>query len=145
MKGTKGPLVVAVIGVIAMALLTTVQNALTNDGLIDSQEMVQLGIQGVGAANVYLAANLPGYEKAKFYVMALIAGAQVLYTAVGISSGSGSSVDTTEWVNMGITILTALGVLAIKTPVTTVVNGETRTYASADGAARATGDITSGR
>ena len=138
MKGTKGPLVVALLGVVVMTLLTTIQNAIQNDGLLDSQELVQLGIQGVGAANVYLAANLPGYEKVKFYVMALIAGAQVLYTAVGISSGGGTSVDTTEWINMGITILSALGVLAVATPVTTVINGNVRTYVEGDGPPRAT-------
>lgn len=120
MKNPKAPFIVALLGVAAMAVLTTIVNALGNDKIIDSQEMVQIAIQGVAAINIYLTANLPGYESAKKYVMAVILVLQALYTFVI------GGVDTTEWINLAITALTALGVVLVPQPLTNVVQGQTR-------------------
>lgn len=119
MKSIKAPFVVALLGVVAMAILTTITNALGNDNIIDSQEAVQIAIQGVAAVNIYLTANLPGYENAKKYVMAIILVLQALYTFVI------GGVDTTEWINLAITALSALGVMVVPQPETTVNHGVT--------------------
>jgi len=122
MKVPKAPFLVALLGVAAMAVMTTIVNALNGDSIIDSQESVQIAIQGVAAVNIYLTANLPGYENAKKYVMAVILVLQALYTFVI------GGVDTTEWINLAITFLSALGVTFVPQPMTNVVRGEVVTY-----------------
>lgn len=130
MKVPKAPFWIAMLGLIAMALLTTFQDALS-DRIITSQEYVQVAIQGVMAVNVYLAANLPGFERAKKYVAALIAGLQALYTLIP------GGVDLTEGMNLGITILAALGVVLAPQPVTRTINGQFRVSSASDGPPRA--------
>lgn len=108
-----------VLGLIAMAILTTVQAATADGSTIDSQEWVQVAIQAVMVANVWATANLPQYGKMKTVVAVVLAVLQVFYTYVV------GGVDTPEIVNMIITALAAAGVAFTPQKLTTVVDGKT--------------------
>lgn len=107
------------LALVAMAILTTVQAAIVDGSHIDSQEWVQVGIQGVMAFNVWATANLPQYEKMKTWVAVVLAVLQALYTFVI------GGVDSPEIINLVITALAAAGVAFTRQPVTTVVDGIT--------------------
>jgi hypothetical protein len=107
-----------VVGLIVMALLTTFQDALTDQN-ISAQEWVQVTIQAVMAVNVWATANLPQFEKMKTLVAAVLVTLQALYTFVI------GGVDTPELINLAITFLSALGVAFARQPVTKVIQGET--------------------
>jgi hypothetical protein len=107
-----------ILGLVVMAILTTVQDALS-DTRIDAQEWVQVGLQALMAFNVWATANLPQYSRMKTYVAAAIAVASLLYTVIV------GGVSTQEVINLIITGLAALGVAATPQPVTTVINGRT--------------------
>lgn len=109
-----------ILGLVVMAILTTVQDSLT-DSKIDAQEWVQVGLQALMAFNVWATANLPQYTKMKTYVAAAIAVTSLLYTVIV------GGVSTQEVINLVITGLAALGVAATPQPVTTVINGTTIT------------------
>jgi uncharacterized membrane protein len=109
-----------VLGLILMAVLTTVQDA-SSDSRIDAQEWVQVALQAIMAFNVWATANLPQYGKMKTYVAAVIAVVSLLYTVII------GGVSTQEIINLVITGLAALGVAATPQPVTTVSNGRTIT------------------
>ena len=108
-----------VLGLIAMTILTTVQQA-TGDRYITVQEWVQVGLQALMAFNVWATANLPGWSWLKTSVAAAIAVLSLLYTT--LASGT---VDMTAIVNLLITGLAALGVAVTKQPMTTTQNGRT--------------------
>lgn len=129
MNAPKAPLWVTIIGVVAMSLLTGLQDVMT-DQKISAQEYIQIVIQLVMVLNVYLAANLPGYERAKFYVAAVIAGLQAAYTLIP------GGFDTPEIINMAITILAALGVAVVPKPMTRTMDGSFRVYRESDGPPR---------
>lgn len=107
-----------ILGLIVMAVLTTVQESMADDR-IDAQEWVQVVLQALMAFNVWATANLPQYGKMKTYVAATIAVVSLLvsYIVGGIS--------TQEWINLAITFISALGVAFTPQPVTTVRNGTT--------------------
>lgn len=109
-----------IVGLIVMAILTTVQSAMA-DSHIDAQEWTQVGLQALMAFNVWATANLPQYGRMKTYVAAAIAVTSALYTFIvgGVSSA--------EVINLIITGLAALGVAATPQPVTTVIEGQTVT------------------
>jgi hypothetical protein len=109
---------VPVMGVVAMATLTAVQDALL-DHRIDSQEWVLVGLGVLMAFNVWATANLPQYTKMKTYVAAAIAVAGALHASIL------GGLDLPEVINMTILGLTAMGVAFVRQPVTTVINGET--------------------
>lgn len=111
---------VAVIGVILMAVLTTVQDAFT-DQHIDAQEWVQVALGVLMAFNVWATANLPQYGSMKTYVAAAIAAMTALYTFVV------GGVSISEWINLVVVVLVALGVAVVPQRVTTVVDGRTIT------------------
>lgn len=106
------------IGLLVMAVLTTIQDALT-DQHIDAQEWVLVILQALMAFNVWATANLPGYEHMKSYVAAAIVVVSTLSSAIvgGLS--------TPELLNLGIMALSALGVTFTKQPLTKVVDGQT--------------------
>lgn len=131
MNPPKAPFWWALFGLVAMAILTTFQGAFT-DARIDAAEGTQIVIQAVMAINVYLSANLPKYENVKRYVAAVITGLQLFATLVP------GGVDTSEWINLAITVLAALGVVFSPQPLTRTIDGQTRTYRSDDGPPRAT-------
>lgn len=109
-----------VIGVIVMAVLTTLQEAMS-DNHIGSQEWVQVALGALMAFNVWATANLPQYERMKMYVAAAIAVVSALYTFVI------GGVDLPEIINLIVIALAALGVAVTPQRVTTVVNGHTIT------------------
>ena len=117
-----------VLGLIVMAVLTTVQEA-SSDSHIDAQEWVQVVLQAIMAFNVWATANLPQYTKMKTYVAAVIAVVSLLYTVII------GGVSTQEIINLIITGLAALGVAATPQPVTTVSNGRTITPQERTGSA----------
>lgn len=106
------------VGLIVMALLTTFQDALTDQN-ISAQEWVQVTIQAVMAVNVWATANLPQFEKMKTLVAAVLVTLQALYTFVI------GGVDTPELINLVITFLSALGVAFARQPLTKMVNSVT--------------------
>lgn len=108
-----------VLGLIAMTILTTVQQAM-GDQHITAQEWVQVGLQALMAFNVWATANLPGWSWLKTSVAAAIAVLSLLYTT--LASGT---VDFTAIVNLLITGLAALGVAVTKQPMTLTQNGRT--------------------
>lgn len=108
-----------VLGLVAMAILTTVQAATADGSRIDEQEWVQVGIQAVMAFNVWATANLPQYTKMKTWVAVALAVLQALYTFVI------GGVDNAEIINLVITALAAAGVAFTRQPITTVINGTT--------------------
>lgn len=109
-----------ILGTVIMAVFTTVQEALT-DNRIDSQEWVLVVLGGLMAFNVWATANLPQYGSMKTYVAAVIAILGGLYTFIV------GGVSMQEAINLVILGLSALGVAAVRQPVTTVENGRTIT------------------
>ena len=112
--------IVPIIGVIMMSVLTTLQDAFS-DQHISSPEWVLVGLGVLMSFNVWATANLPQYTKMKTYVAAAIAVAGALH---GFIVGG---VDMPEVINMAILGLSALGVSLVRQPVTTVVQGRTIT------------------
>lgn len=106
------------IGLIVMAIITTLQDAFTDEH-IHAQEWVLVVFQALMAFNVWATANLPGYHSMKTYVAAAIAVVSALH--VFIIGG----VSIQELMNLGIVALSAVGVTFTKQPITTVMNGET--------------------
>jgi len=107
------------IGLLAMAVLTTVQAATIDGSNIDSQEWVQVSIQAVMAFNVWATANLPQYTRMKTYVAVTLGVLQLLYTVVI------GGVSTPELINLIITGLAAAGVVLTPQRLTTVIDGKT--------------------
>lgn len=107
------------LGLVVMAILTTVQAATADGSTIDEQEWVQVGIQAVMAFNVWATANLPQYTRMKTWVAVVLAVLQALYTLVV------GGVDTPELINLAITALAAAGVVFTRQPITTVIEGVT--------------------
>lgn len=129
MTTPKAPFWVALVGLIVMAVLTSIQDALTDQN-ISAQEWVIVVLQLVMAADVYLTANLPGYPHAKRYVAALIAGLTALVTFIV------GGVSTPELINLGIVVLSALGVMVAPQPVTRTIDGQVKVYRASDGPSR---------
>lgn len=109
-----------ILGLFVMAVLTTVQQV-NADNHISASEWVMVGVQAVMALNVYLTANLPGYERMKTYVAAVITALQLLVTVID------GGITTTELISLVVTLLAALGVVFTPQALTTVRNGQTVT------------------
>jgi hypothetical protein len=82
-------------------------SALT-DRHIDTAEWVQVAIQCTTAAGVWMVANLPGFPYGKI----LIAATLVLLN--GVVADLSGGITHTEWLNLGVAVLTALGVFALR-------------------------------
>lgn len=90
------------------------------DNVVDNTEWINVVIVGLGAVAVLGAGNLPSgvWAYAKTIVAAASAGAVFLQSA--ISDGISSS----EWLQLGLAVLGAVGVLALPGPrVNQVVRG----------------------
>jgi uncharacterized membrane protein len=129
----KNKLILPLLGLLIMAVLTTIQQVNADDH-ITASEWVMVGVQAVMALNVYLTANLPQYEKMKTYVAAIITGLQLLVTLID------GGLTTNEIINLVITVIAALGVAFTPQPITTVINGTT---VPANGEVRGTNRIVS--
>lgn len=81
--------------------------AMTGDSVISNVEWVNISIAGVGACAVFAAPNVPGAMYTKSILAALTA-ALTLMTSF-ITDG----VSTSEWLQIGVAVLGALGVYAV--------------------------------
>ena len=105
------PLIVSLIGTIVMAVITVLTSA--HNGWTSGQVWVMVVISAVGAFNVWAAANLPGYTNIKKYVAIATVVLQALFVfIVGGITGA-------EWINLLVTLLTAVGVAVVPHPITT--------------------------
>lgn len=99
------PLIFTLLGAVAMAVLTSVVAA-TQDGRVDATEWVQVVIQVFTVVSVWGAANIPGFTRAKALMAAI---GVVLNLLVSYIIGG---IDATEWMDLAIAFLSALGVAA---------------------------------
>jgi hypothetical protein len=135
MLGIRTPLWLALGGTLLMTVLLGIQTATSDGTVTDGQEWIQISIGAVTAFGVWAAANLPGATWIKSAVASVLAALSILVTAIigGVNTG--------EIVNMVIAVLVALGVMVTTSPVTTVINGQVRTYLKSDGPPRETSRI----
>lgn len=114
-KGTSAPAWASLAGVVVMAVLTTL-SALGGGHTPTRVEVVQVAIAAVGAFNVWAAANLPQYAHIKRVVsiVTLVLQAVVMALMGGMAQ--------TEWFNVGVALLTTLGVMTVPHPLTTVAD-----------------------
>lgn len=95
---------------LAAVLATVVSGviaALTGDGAVDTVEWVNVAILAAGALAVFTAPNVPGARITKA-VLAVITA--VLTLAVNLIAGG---LTITEWLQLGMAALAALGVYAV--------------------------------
>lgn len=90
------------------AALVAVGAALTGNNHIDPSEWVTVAIAAVGAASVWVAANVNGASYVKGAIAFLTAALVVLQTSIV------DGVTTTEWVQIAIAALGAIGVVTVK-------------------------------
>jgi hypothetical protein len=122
MGNVKAPVWLALVGTIAMVVLLGVQTATSDGSTTDGQEIVQIMIGAVTVFAVWAAANLPGYTWIKTAIAAVLALLNVLVTVILGGVGTG------EIINMVIAVLVALGIPMVTTPITTVIDGRTKTF-----------------
>lgn len=95
-----------VLGGVAMVVLMAVVDA-RSDGAVAASEIVQVVIQGATVLVVWATANVPEFDKAKTFVAGVMVVLNLLtsYITGGISD--------TEWMNLAIAFLSAVGVFAV--------------------------------
>jgi hypothetical protein len=100
-------LIAAIVGTV----LFTLQGALT-DGGVNVEEAVTIGAAVLAAFGAWLVPNTAALATAKTWVNAVVLGAGVLLPLLV------GGVDGSEWMTVGIAVLTAAGVYAVpnKTP-----------------------------
>ncbi len=92
------------------AVLATILASLVGaftDGGISTVEIINVVVIGAGAANIFAAKNVPGAKYTKA-ILAVITAVAVLLVSV-VSGG----IVTSEWLQLGVTALGALGVYQI--------------------------------
>jgi hypothetical protein len=99
-------LVPPAVGGVVMVVMMTIVDA-QRDGLVQASEWVQVVIQGATVAIVWATANVPQFDKAKSFVAAVMVVLNLLvsYITDGVSG--------TEWINLAIAFLGAVGVYAV--------------------------------
>jgi hypothetical protein len=90
------------------AALVAVGAALTGNNHIDTTEWVNVAIAAVGAFQVWYAANVNGAPYVKAVIAAATAG------LIALQSYIVGGVTISDWVQIGLAVLGALGVLAFK-------------------------------
>jgi len=97
-----------VIAAVVATVLAAILAAMTGDNTISSTEWVNVAILGVGAVGTYFGPNVPGAVYTKSILAVLTAVLTVLVSAIvgGIS--------TTEWLQIALAALGALGVYQLK-------------------------------
>lgn len=106
---TGGPVVnYAKLGAAVVAtILSAIIAALTGDAVISDIEWINIGIAGVGALAVFSAPNVPGAPVVKT-ILAVLSAVLVLLVNL-IADG----VTISEWMQLGVAALGALGVYAV--------------------------------
>ena len=92
---------------VVATVLSAVMAALFGDGVISNPEWVNIAIAGVGACAVFAAPNVPGAVYTKSILAVLTAVLTVL------SSTITGGISTTEWIQIALAGLGALGVYAV--------------------------------
>lgn len=92
---------------VVATVLSALVAALVGDAVITTVEWVNVAIAGTGAAAVFTAPNVPGARYTKS-VLAVLTAVLVLLTSV-ITDG----ITSTEWLQLALAALGALGVYAI--------------------------------
>lgn len=104
------------IAAVVATVLSGVIAALTGDGVVSTAEWINVAILAAGALAVFTAPNVPGARVTKA-VLAVITA--VLTLAVQLI-GDGT-LDMTEWLQLAMAALGALGVYAVPNSGSTVV------------------------
>jgi hypothetical protein len=94
------------LAMVVATILTAVLAAMAGDNVVSSTEWVNVAIAGVGAAAVFTAPNIPGAALTKSVLAVLTAVLMVLASAIV------GGVSTTEWMQIGLAALGAVGVYA---------------------------------
>lgn len=88
-------------------IISGVLAALTGDGAVSNVEWVNVAILAVGAASVFAAPNVPGAAYTKSVLAVLAAVLTVLTSAIT------AGISNTEWLQIAMAALGALGVYAV--------------------------------
>lgn len=96
--------VTALLGAVAVV----VASALTDDH-VTSAEFVQMTVAGLTAFAVYLTPNLPGYNLAKTWTAAALAGLNLVAGWLA----NNEHITNAMWVNVGIAVAVTLGVFVL--------------------------------
>lgn len=102
---------------VVATVLSGVIAALTGDSVIDTGEWINVTILAAGALAVFTAPNVPGATITK---AALAVVTAVLTLAVSLIAGG---LDVTEWLQLAMAALGALGVYAVPNSGSDVVSG----------------------
>lgn len=94
------------------AILSAIAVALTGDATFSSVEIVNILIATVGAVGVFYVPNAPNGPVAKSVVAGLLAALTLLATYVG--NGTFSGVDISEWLQIILAGVGALGVYGLR-------------------------------
>lgn len=94
------------LAMVVATVLTAVLAAMAGDNVVSATEWVNVAIAGVGAAAVFTAPNIPGAAFTKSVLAVLTAVLMVLASAIV------GGVSTTEWMQIGLAALGAVGVYA---------------------------------
>lgn len=92
------------------AALVVLSSALS-DGDFSLVEQIQVAVAVATAAGVYIAANLPALTGAKTAIAAVLAALNLVI--VYLTDAAGTSLTGSEWVNVGLSVLTAVGVFTV--------------------------------
>lgn len=92
---------------IVATILAAILAALTGDGVIDPVEWVNVAVLAVGAAGVFASPNVPGSRYTKV-ALSVLAGVLTVLTSAIIGG-----IDVTEWIQIAMAALGALGVYAL--------------------------------
>jgi hypothetical protein len=90
------------------AVVVTLAASLTDDVLTNA-ELAQVAVVALGAFGTYLVPNAPGYQTAKTFVSAALAG-------LGLLAGwlaAGQEITSSMWLNFALAVGTALGVFIV--------------------------------
>lgn len=101
------------------AALVVLTSALT-DGHVSTVEAVQIAVAVTAAGGVWIAANVPGMPAAKTAIAALLAALDLVATYLVNPGGGLNSITGSQWANVGLAVLTALGVYVVRNRPATV-------------------------
>lgn len=90
------------------------------DKTVNPGEWVVLGTQLLMVASVWSAANVPGWERGKTWQAAIFSALAVLAAVITDGTGVGFELTGDEMLQLGVVLLSALGVEAVKQPLTRV-------------------------
>lgn len=100
---------------VVATVLAAISAALFGDNTISNPEWVNIAIAGVGACAVFAAPNVPGAAYTKTVLAVLTAVLTVLASVIL------GGVTTTEWIQIALAGLGALGVYSVPNKGTTAV------------------------